>query len=210
MNNEEIDRLKDAYFAGTSSKEDEKRLKSEANDSFFDALKEEKDQTMDWSFDDFLAIANQEEPIKKVGVFSFRKMTYWAAASVILVVFGAFLMMQNTSIEKPQFANNQNNGENPKTEPKDDTEHPSPEKPIEDDEPLPIKKVKTVSKSIKEAPDPAEQPSYNPEYVVINGKPIYNLEEAKELTMNSLNLLANNVEKSVSGMENVKHLSVKF
>ena len=58
-------------------------------------------------------------------------------------------------------------------------------------------------------PQPNES-TYNPEYVVINGKPIYDLEEAKELTMSSLNLLTSNVEKSVSSMENVKYLSIKF
>lgn len=204
MNNEEIDRLKDAYFAGKSSKEDEKRLKSTVNDPFFKALKEEQDQTMDWSFDDFLAIAEQEEPVKKVGVFSFRKPFYWAAASIAFVVFGTLFLVRNTTIEQPQYAQNkdvpsENINPNPTEEPVVEEEIRLPEKTV----------VKTVSKQIKRTQIP-EEIAYNPEYVIINGKPIYDLEEAKELTMNSLNLLANNVEKSVSEMENVKRLSIKF
>lgn len=212
MNNDKINRLKEAYFEGKTSKEEEKWLKENTEDVYFNALKEEQNQKMNWNFDEFVAIVEEKESEKRIGVFSFRKTIYWtAAASVIIAVLGVFLLMQRNTIEKPQYAKQQNEPDQPEARlvVTDDT---SSEKIIKEDNQLPTKKVvKTGSPSKKEALNPdAEQPTYNPEYVVINGKPVYDLEEAKELTMSSLNLLASNVEKSVSGMENVKHLSVKF
>lgn len=212
MNNDKINRLKESYFSGKSSKEEEKWLKENANDAYFNTLKEEQKEEMSWEFDDFLATVEQEEPVKKIGSFSFRKMTYWAAASVALIVFGTFMFMQSNNIGKPQHAKQDDAPQVPVTEPTKNTEDIPAEKRIEDEIQFPRKKTeKRVPQPQKEAQLPVEeQPTYNPEYVVINGKPIYDLEEARELTMNSLNLLASNVEKSVSGMENIKHLSIKF
>lgn len=213
MNNDKINRLKEVYFEGKTSKKEEKWLKENTEDAYFNTLKEEQSQQMNWNFDDFVAIVEEKESEKRIGVFSFTKTIYWsAAASVVIAVLGVFLLMQPNTIEKPQYAKQQSKPEPSEAELVVTDDNTSSEKIIKEVNQLPAKKVvKTGSSSKKEAPNPdAEQPTYNPEYVVINGKPVYDLEEAKELTMSSLNLLASNVEKSVSGMESVKHLSIKF
>ncbi len=197
MNNDKIKRLQEAYFEGKLSKEDEKWLKENSDDAYFKALNETKKEEMDWSFEEFLSVV--EEPAPKTMTFSYRNY-YWAAASVVLIVFSTFFfIMSGEKEEKPQYAK-LDSKEEPKNEIVPEVIEEPKEKPI----PTTTKKV-----TPKKAPI-SEEPAYNPEYVVINGKPVYDLEEAKELTMNSLNLLASNVEKSVSGMENVKHLSIKF
>lgn len=212
MNSDKINRMKEAYFSGTSSKEEEKQLKETTNDPLFNALKAEQQQEMNWSFDDFLSVVEQEEPVKRVGVFTFRKMVYWAAASVAAVLFGASLFIYNSAPEKPKFVKHEVKQDVIPTPTETPDEQPS-EEVVTDAIEQPIRKPKKAITSRKPSgqkkPQPSEQ-TYNPEYVVINGKPIYDLEEAKELTMSSLNLLTSNVEKSVSTMENVKYLSIKF
>lgn len=206
MSNEEIDRLKEAYFSGKSSGEEEQWLKKNANDPFFNTLKEEREQKTDWNFDDFLTTVEKEEPAK-IGIFSYRKMVYRAAAAVALIVFGILFFVQNTNIEQPKYTKHED-APATKIKPKEKVNNTLPEEIIEEKIQLPEKRtVKPVSKQKAIIP---EEDTYNPEYVVINGKPIYDPEEAKELTMNSLNLLASNMEKGVSGMENIKYLSVKF
>lgn len=213
MNNDKINRLKEAYFEGKTSKEEEKWLKENTDDAYFNLLREEQNQQMNWNFDDFVTTVEEKVSEKRIGVFSFRKTIYWtAAASVIIAVLGVFVLMQKNTIEKPYYAKQQNTSEQPETKLVVNGDNHLPEKIIKEDNQLPTKNVvRARLYPKKEAPNPeTEQPTYNPEYVVINGKPVYDLEEAKELTMSSLNLLASNVEKSVSSMENVKHLSIKF
>lgn len=209
MSNDKINRLKELYFAGKTSREEEKWLKENTKDPFFDVLKEEQKQEMNWGFDEFLDTVEQEKPVKRIGGYNFRKMVYWAAASVALVVFGTLFVMRGNSIDKPQYAKHEDGSEF-QIHPKEEINDTQPEETGEEITELPIKEVvKPVSKQKEKTPIPQED-TYHPEYVVINGKPIYDLEEAKELTLSSLNLFASNMEKSVSEMENVKHLSIKF
>ncbi|NGF74658.1 hypothetical protein G5B10_02125 [Fluviicola sp. SGL-29] len=208
MNSDKINRMKDAYFSGTSSKEEERQLKETSNDPFFNTLKAEQQQEMNWSFDEFLSVVEQEEPVKRVGVFTFRKMVYWAAASVAAVFFGASLFMYNSTLEKPKLVKHEVK-QDPVMIPEETPDEQPTEEPTNVLPEQPVRKPKKAITYQKKKPQPSES-AYNPEYVVINGKPIYDLEEAKELTMSSLNLLTSNVEKSVSSMENVKYLSIKF
>jgi hypothetical protein len=212
MNNDKINRLKEAYFEGKTSKEEEKWLKENTDDTYFTTLKEEQNQQMNWNFDDFVTTIEEKTPEKRIGVFSFRKTIYWiAAASVIIGVLGMFVVMQKNTINKSQYAQQQNVTKQPETKLTVEADDNTSPTQILVEEKLPEEKKVITQKPRKEAPNPiTEQPTYNPEYVVINGKPIYDLEEAKELAMSSLNLLASNVEKSVSCMESIKHLSIKF
>lgn len=207
MNNDKINRLKKAYFSGNSTKEDEKWLKENSGDPLFTALKEEKDQGMDWSFADFMAVTGQEESTQRIGVFSFRKMIYWSAAAAALLVAG-LLLFQDTGTQESLVAKNESQPELPVQPTEETTDVPDAEEINTEKTEKPVKKV-TRHRQKKITPQPEEN-AYHPEYVVINGKPIYDMDEARELTMSSLNLLASNMEKSVSGMENIKYLSIKF
>jgi len=215
MSNDKIDIRKEKYFAGTSSAEEEKWLKEHSEDPFFKVLKEEQGEKMDWAFDDFLDVAGAQKIAGKSSGASFRKIGYWSAAAVFLIVFGTVLLTKNkqekTLIAKQGKATEQETTKQlPEVKKETQVIVPAEQKEPEKNKEQPVKKVKPYSAYKQQLPFPEEAPAYYPEYVVINGKPVYDLEEAKELTKNSLALLATNVEKSVSEMEHIKHLSVKF
>ncbi|QIG90376.1 hypothetical protein G6R40_12250 [Chryseobacterium sp. POL2] len=52
------------------------------------------------------------------------------------------------------------------------------------------------------------QEAYNPNYVVINGKPVYNEQEAIALTEDAVNYLASNVSQTVDHAQNATSLSL--
>ena len=47
--------IEDKFYRGETTLEEELWLKKHSDEPLFDALKEEKDETMDWDFEDFLA-----------------------------------------------------------------------------------------------------------------------------------------------------------
>jgi hypothetical protein len=163
---------------------------------------------MNWDFDAFLEHVETQETTQKAGVFRFRKVVYWVAASVVLFIVCSLLFLQNDTMHQIPMAKNVK----PITQP-EETSEPKEEEVIT---PIQVATVerpatkKMVKKPQHKTAPFSEETTYHPEYVVINGKPIYDLEEAKQLTLSSLNMLTNNVEKSVSTMENVKYLSIKI
>lgn len=207
MNNDKFNRLKDSYFSGTSNQEEEKWLKEESGDAYFNVLKEEKTGQMDWDFNAFLEHVEEQETTKKTGVFRFRKVVYWAAASIVLFIVCSLLLLQNDTTHQVPMAKNVKPIKQPEetSEPKEEVITPVQVATVEQ----PVAK-RTVKKPQHKKTPFSNETTYHPEYVVINGKPIYDLEEAKQLTLSSLNMLTNNVEKSVSTMENVKYLSIKI
>ncbi|MBN9292902.1 MAG: hypothetical protein J0G96_02855 [Flavobacteriia bacterium] len=209
MSNDKIDTRKEKYFAGTSSAEEEKWLKEHSGDPFFKALKEEQEEKMDWEFDDFLAIAGVQKVTGKSFRISFRKIGYWSAAAVFLIVFGTILLTRHKQ-EKTLIAKQNKVTEQKTKKQLPEVKEETPVIVLTEQKEEPAKRVKTHPAQKQQPSFPEEITAYYPEYVVINGKPVYDLEEAKELTKNSLALLATNVEKSVSEMEHIKHLSVKF
>lgn len=173
-------------------------------DRYFAVLKGEKKVKVDWSFDDFMTSVAEKEVTKKK-IISLRPILYWSAAAVFILALGSYYFLKQESGMK-QIARTPINQQKPAT--KMDVQLVPPNKVVANE--LPVKKAKKQRLKQKEiSPTPIET-QYNPEYVVINGEPIYDLQEAKEATLKSLDLLASNVDKSVSSMENVKHMSIKF
>lgn len=206
MSKDNIDKLRESFFEGTISPKDEKWLKEHSDDPYFKATKLEQEEKLDWSFEQFMATAETTLKDQKKGPFLYRNF-YWSAAAMILVLFGAYLFFLNNKTLVQQQAKHRPTPTQKKEIPVAKEERKLPEeKATPNVIQSPVKKNLKKKKTIL----PPEDPQYNPEYVVINGKPIYDLEEAKELTKNSLNLLASTVEKSVSTMENVKHMSINF
>ena len=101
-------KLKEKYFQGETSTEEEQLLKNESTDSIFEFFKDEKQEKMDWDFDNFLEKANAQEseaekiiPIStsKVGQKKMANYVWMAAASVVLLVGLYFAFNQNTRLE---------------------------------------------------------------------------------------------------------------
>lgn len=67
---------------------------------------------------------------------------------------------------------------------------------------------KTVEKSTEILENPAEE--YSADYVIVNGKKIYNEEEAIDITKEAFQLFASNVTKTINQAEPIKNLSINF
>jgi hypothetical protein len=67
---------------------------------------------------------------------------------------------------------------------------------------------KTVENSTEILENPAEE--YSADYVIVNGKKIYNEEEAIDITKEAFQLFASNVTKTINQAEPIKNLSINF
>ncbi|AQW90378.1 hypothetical protein [Elizabethkingia anophelis] len=234
MKTDRSKQYKDQYFAGNSSEAEEKWLKDFSDDVFFKTLREEKEVTMDWSFEDFMEkVEAQSVPAKKIQLTTKPGLSKWywmAAGFIILLSFGGYLFFNQkpiadvttTSVAKTEPVKNNSlvNQEQqttapevniqpsvviPKTEKKENIKVLAQKKPL-------VKKEKEIieTTSVKSVPETGTEAGYNPNYVLINGKPVYDEEEAADLTKKSLNLLASNLDKGIEKVGLIKHLSVNF
>jgi glutamine amidotransferase-like uncharacterized protein len=67
---------------------------------------------------------------------------------------------------------------------------------------------RTVENSTEILKNPAEE--YSADYVIVNGKKIYNEEEAIDITKEAFQLFASNVTKTINQAEPIKNLSINF
>lgn len=230
------DRYKDwesKFFEGEElTPEEELFLKNESENPYFSFLKEEKQEKLDISFEDFLK--KTEEP--KVVALPIQKTSYkmyWMAASLVLLMgISAFWMFNQPQKIEPAIAKNP---DVPKKEtvnavvPVEETikENSTPKPVLANQESQKVDKtandkvVKELvrkeleklmaqqenqsNKEEKQIQVPTESISdYNPNYVIINGKPIYDEGEAIAVTENAFNYFASNVTQTINHAESAK------
>lgn len=99
-------KLKDKYFQGETSTEEEQFLKSESIDSIFEFFKEEREEKMNWDFDNFLdEVSKQQESAKHIPISNVKpekKKTnfVWLAAASVLLLFGLYFgYTENTKMD---------------------------------------------------------------------------------------------------------------
>lgn len=230
------DRYKDwesKFFEGEElTPEEELFLKNESENPYFSFLKEEKQEKLDISFEDFLKKTEEPKivalPIKKTSY----KM-YWMAASLVLLMgISAFWMFNQPQKMEPGIAKNP---DVPKKEivdpvlPVEKTiEENSTPKPVlanqesqkvdktandkvvkelvrKEFEKLMAQQENQSNKEEKQIQVPTESISdYNPNYVIINGKPIYDEGEAIAVTENAFNYFASNVTQTINHAESAQ------
>jgi len=231
------DRYKDwesKFFEGEElTPEEELFLKDESDNPYFSFIKEEKQEKLNISFEDFLKKTEEPKivalPIKKTSY----KM-YWMAASLVLLMGMSALWIFNQPQKiETTIAKNHDIPKKEKVEklaPVEETiEKTSTPKPvlakqesqkvekISDDKvvkDLVQKEVKrlmaqqdsSIEKEEKQIQTPAESISdYNPNYVIINGKPIYDESEAIAVTENAFNYFASNVTQTINHAESAQN-----
>ena len=91
MNNDRQDASEKRFWDGKSSLNEERLLKSNSDDAYFNALKDAAEEKMDWRFEDFMqqtATVTEEHKVVK-GHFPFQKLLWIAAifATAILTVW---------------------------------------------------------------------------------------------------------------------------
>jgi len=178
------------------------------NEQVKNVLNEEKNETMNWDFAAFMEQVEPNQESKKIVWFASKKWISVAAAAAILLGLGIWSIFQFDN-SKPQ-----NLAENKEIKLKNTSKEEEIKiDKVEEPEVLIAENndVQSISKATQFTNKKSkEESAYNPEYVIINGEPVYDLELAKQMTLQSLNMFAENVEKSVTSMEHIKHLSIKF
>ncbi|WP_312421336.1 hypothetical protein [Epilithonimonas sp.] len=231
------DRYKDwesRFFEGEElTPEEHLFLKNESDNPYFSFLNEEKQDKLDISFDDFLK-KTEEPKIVALPIVKRKSYTqYWMAASLVLLMgICGFWMFNNPENIGPQVANHTEKPkkiETPKVSPVEETQTQQPvlaqqdvqpEKPeienknIVDNQQSTTQLAHHQPKQIKTEYQTQNQVNsdsdYNPNYVIINGKPIYNEQEAIAITEDTFNYFASNVTKTINHAESAQNQTVDF
>lgn len=236
------DRYKDwesKFFEGEElTPEEELFLKNESDNPYFSFLKEEKQERLDISFEDFLNKATmlnvtKEPKIVALPIAKKKSNTqYWMAASLVLLMgISGFWIFNNPENIEPQIANHTETPkpvESPKASPVEETSTQQPvlaQKNIRTENKIDKKKSVVENQESKgqlayNQPKKIEEnlnqnkvnldSDYNPNYVIINGKPIYNEQEAIAVTEDTFNYFASNVTQTINHAESAQNQSLDF
>ena len=235
--NMKTDRYKDwesRFFEGEElTPEEHLFLKNESDNPYFSFLNEEKQDKLDISFEDFLK-RTEEPKIVPLPIVKRKSYTqYWIAASLVLLMgISGFWMFNNPENIAPQVANHivkPKKVETRKTTPVEETQTQQSVLAQQDVQPKKqdIKNKNTVDNQQSTTQLAHHQPKqiktdyqqqnqvnsdsdYNPNYVIINGKPIYNEQEAIAITEDTFNYFASNVTQTINHAESAQNQTVDF
>ena len=203
--------------------------KDKFQDKYNQIFQELKEEKMDWDFEDFLEKAEKNSadekivPIQKKGGGS-NTQWFWMAASVALV-FGLGMFFRNTpeknNVEPSIVSTNTSSMKKDVSKPVvENVGTVSVTRKI-DVEPAKKKKSRyrnnaqylaknSVKHHHKSAQNEEEIIEYNPNFVIINGKPVATEEEAINYTKTALDMLGGNINSALENAEPVKLLTVNF
>jgi hypothetical protein len=226
MKDKKLKELEEKYFNGQSSLEEERALKNSDN-AFFQSLNQEKNETMDWSFEDFQSEINDDK--KRIVWWNNSWIKYAAAAMLLMAIGIALFLNQEPTTRVPVLAEKKmkelksaekkliedQNKETVVPNSNDSFRSTKSGKTLQIAETVKHPKVKKQAKEwtekkkiVAESLQSVESEPYQADYVVLNGKPVANEQEAVELTLKSLGLLANNLENGVDKAMNIKQMSI--
>ncbi len=191
--------------------------------NIFRELKEEK---MDWNFEDFLQKTEEnssDEKIVPIQKGSGNTKWFWMAASVV-VIFGLGMFFK-INFEKPQVQPKivNNNVQHEVKPPISVVQNGDQVSLIRKITVEPARKKKSRYKNNAQylaqnstknhhnsAKSDDENIEYNPNFVIINGKPVATEEDAIKYTKSAIDLLGGNINSTLENAEPVKLLTVNF
>ncbi|MEZ0450403.1 hypothetical protein ACR78Z_23250 [Sphingobacterium thalpophilum] len=222
MENSRLKELRDKYFGGKSSLEEEDELKK-SNDFFFRILDQEKKVEMDWPFEDFVE-QTQDRNVVTVPWWKSVWVKYAAAAVIFMTIGMIFYMNQNQPPSTaPVFVHRDvrpNVGARAESVEEVTAKTPQDNKEIVVEQRTAVrteqppkkryqgKRAEARGREHESSEGLSSSDGYQADYVVLNGKPVANEEEAVELTLKSLGLLANNLENGMDKAMNIKQMSI--
>lgn len=222
------DRYKDwesKFFEGEElTPEEDLFLKNESDNPYFSFLKEEKQEKLNISFEDFLKKAEAPKIVALPAVKRKSYSQYWMAASLVLLMgISGVWMFNNPEQIEPQIANHPKpvKTESPKIIPEDNSQNQQPtyaaNEPaqpkviVENKVHHQLQKTKTqyAENQIKkngnqQSSKISSDSEYNPNYVIINGKPVYSEAEAIAVTEDTFNYFASNVTQTINHAESAQ------
>lgn len=227
MKTEQYKAFQSKFFEGNTNTEEEQWLKQNANpgseeESYFRAIQQEKQETFNLNFEDFLAKTEDKKVIKpaapKLSNF------YWLAAAMALVIGTYFVLQQNnfeqqSPIVTPVIAANNSEiikqktavANEPKTEQIASYDYMPKDFSLTSKKQVIKKRNRTLlaenkqSKPIDQPLETLETDDYNPNYVVVNGRAVTNEEEALNYTKEAFAFFAKNVTNTLetANIENI-------
>ena len=224
------------FFEGEElSPEEHLFLKNESDNPYFSFLKEEKQEKLDIKFEDFLNKATKQNVTKEPKIVALpivkRKSytQYWMAASLVLLMgISGFWMFNNPENIEPQIAKHTESPKKVETPKVSPIENGSTQQPVLTQQNTQPKTQKVEKKNAVENQESKTQfayhqpkeikkdqnlnkvnsdSDYNPNYVIINGKPIYNEQEAIAVTEDTFNYFASNVTQTINHAESAQNVS---
>lgn len=227
------------FFEGEElTPEEELFLKNESDNPYFSFLKEEKQEKLDIKFEDFLKKATNQNVTKEPKIVALpivkRKSytQYWMAASLVLLMgISGFWMFNNPENIEPQIAKHTETPKKVETPKVSPIENGSTQQPVLTQQNTQPKIQKVAKKNAVENQESKTQfayhqpkeikkdqnlnkvnsdSDYNPNYVIINGKPIYNEQEAIAITKDTFNYFASNVTQTINHAESAQNQTVDF
>lgn len=215
MNSNRYDELKQKYYDGLTSNEEESWLRAHAHlskDKLPPEWSAEDDAMMDWNFDEFLSAANssqQEKPVIQM------KPLHWVKyAAAIIILMGASVIFYYPKQEKivagKELAANNNM-------------EPLPSKPVvpiahnglQSTPPVltavknPVRKQNNKIRSTTKKP--AIPPQQNDDFfVLVNGRRITDENEALAIIQQSLHALSGDMQTTMANINQSPKLDVKF
>ncbi len=202
------------YWEGVSSLNEERSLKRESDNPYFEELDKLAKSEMDWEFDDFMAMTETNKEQEHNG--DRRRRLHWGiwggtiAAASILVAGFLFLRTQDTQIhvfERATFAK-------VTLSPADLKDTPA----IEEKKPSYVLVKRDSRASNKQhnkrsAEDESTAGLAIPEeeaYVIVNGKPIYDEKEAEDIVLASLKIMRTNLQEGKNALDKVRYIQVEL
>ena len=211
--------LLDKFYAGTATAEEISLLQSEdlINEQdilYADTLREERQQMMDWEFEDFM----NNIPSKKVVVFPARRV--WvkmilSAAAMVAAIVAVFIfwpqqeMNQNADVPAANKAVDSNEKLIASAVlPADETKETRSPKNSDPD----TYKKRPIQKNTMPADktDVSNNSSSQDYLVVVNGKPVTNEADAVAITRKSLSMVSHNLTLTVDELKPISRIKIKF
>ena len=207
--------------------------KDSFQDKYQEIFQEMKEEKMNWNFDDFLAKTEEKPQDAKIVPLHKKSSKQWMyiAASIVLIAgFGVILKnnsSENTTIKPTEIAktNTSKTTENQNIA-NDLSIASNSDNSIQitrnvNTEPIKRKKSKykntaqyLAQNSTKNHHNSAKNDDknieYNPNFVIINGKPVATEDEAIKYTKNAIDMLGGNINTALEKAEPVKLLTVNF
>lgn len=207
--------------------------KDKFQDKYNEIFQEIKEEKMDWNFEDFLAQTEEKPQDAKIVPLhkkSSKQWLYIAASLVLIAGFGIILknnFSENNTVEPTEIAKtnakktieNQNIANDLSIASNSDnsiqiTRNVNTE---------PIKRKKSKYKNTAQylaqnstknhhnsAKNDDKNIEYNPNFVIINGKPVATEDEAIKYTKNAIDMLGGNINTALENAQPVKLLTVNF
>lgn len=212
MKKDKSTEMDDRYWEGISSLNEERKLKEQKNQSYFNGLDEIAKEEMKWDFEDFMETVNVSptpKPSQRRSSMLIRLFAYGAAAVAILAVGFFFLRSKESTgemFQSPAFSSVELVPQQIDTANRNvDTQRYAQ---------LNTKKSwKNKGKLGLNKTEEITLPTVDPEkgaYVIVNGQPIYNEEEAEQIVLASLKIMTANFQEGKHALEKVKYIQVEL